>query len=147
MKNHEQALLFLKKAAQDEALLDVVADSELVSDEIYGFHAQQAAEKMLKGLLSELKIRFRKTHDLRELLDLLTDSSHPVPEDLSEMDILTPYGTLFRYDVLDSSATFNRAESREMIRKLRKWVKKKIKDFTPDKPAKKPRQGPLQDIS
>jgi hypothetical protein len=35
MKQREQALLLLSKAAQDEALLDAVADSELVSDEIF----------------------------------------------------------------------------------------------------------------
>lgn len=128
MKSREQALLFLKKAVQDEDLLDEVGDSERVSDEIYGFHCQQAAEKLLKGLLSNLGIRFRKTHDLRELLDLLTDFGHPLPKDLSEVDILTPYGTLFRYDILDVSTHFDRAEARRMIRTLRKWVERKIKD-------------------
>jgi hypothetical protein len=34
MKRHEQALLFLRKAAQDEALLDEVGDSANVSDEV-----------------------------------------------------------------------------------------------------------------
>lgn len=29
-------------------------DSEKVSDEVFGFHCQQAAEKMLKALLSDL---------------------------------------------------------------------------------------------
>src|SRR5437773_11905652 len=32
------------------------------------FHAQQCAEKMLKGYLVERGIRFAKTHDLRALL-------------------------------------------------------------------------------
>ena len=48
MKRREQALLLLRKAAQDESLLDEVLDSENVSDEVIGFHCQQAAEKMLK---------------------------------------------------------------------------------------------------
>ena len=47
-------MLFLRKAAQDEALLDAVIDSDKVSDEVIGFHCQQAAEKMLKALLSDL---------------------------------------------------------------------------------------------
>jgi hypothetical protein len=38
-------LLFLRKAAQDEALLDAVLVSDKVSDEVIGFHCQQAAEK------------------------------------------------------------------------------------------------------
>jgi hypothetical protein len=36
-------LLFLRKAAQDEALLDAVIESDKVSDEVIGFHCQQAA--------------------------------------------------------------------------------------------------------
>ena len=54
MKRREQALLLLRKAAQDESLPDEVLDSENVSDEVIGFHCQQAAEKMLKALLSDL---------------------------------------------------------------------------------------------
>ena len=38
MKQREQALLLLKKAAQDEALLDEVLASARVSDEVIGFH-------------------------------------------------------------------------------------------------------------
>ena len=34
------------------------------------FHAQQAVEKLLKARLVEADIRFAKTHDLEQLLDL-----------------------------------------------------------------------------
>jgi len=47
-------LLLLRKAAQDEALLDAVIGSGTVSDEVIGFHCQQAAEKMLKGFAVRL---------------------------------------------------------------------------------------------
>jgi len=53
-------LLFLRKAAQDEALLDAVIESDKVSDQVTGFHCQQAAEKMLKALLSDLGAAFHK---------------------------------------------------------------------------------------
>jgi HEPN domain-containing protein len=43
--------LLLRKAAQDEALLGEVLTSDQVSDEIIGFHCQQAVEKLLKALL------------------------------------------------------------------------------------------------
>ena len=99
MKLHEQALLYFKKALEDENLIDEVIDSEKVSDEIFGFHCQQAAEKLLKAVASEMGIRFRKTHDLRELLDLLSDHGNPIPSHLIDIDQLTPYGTLFRYDI------------------------------------------------
>jgi HEPN domain-containing protein len=35
------------------------------------YHAQQSAEKYLKARLVEVGIRFRKTHDLEELLNLV----------------------------------------------------------------------------
>jgi HEPN domain-containing protein len=71
MKWREQALLLLRKAAQDEALLDAVIASDQVGDEIVGFHCQQAAEKILKALLSDVGVRFRKTHEVGALMALL----------------------------------------------------------------------------
>ena len=41
------------------------------------FHAQQCAEKYLKGQLQEEGVAFHKTHDLISLLDLLLPS-HPL---------------------------------------------------------------------
>ena len=98
MRQHEQALLLLKKAEEDIALLAEVLASEKISDEIFGFHAQQAAEKSLKAMLSEFDVRFPRTHNLRLLMDLLADSGHPLPSPLADLDHLTPYGTLFRYE-------------------------------------------------
>src|SRR5438445_10667980 len=67
MKQAEQARLFLAKAAEDESLLDAVLPLPGVSDAIFGFHCQQAAEKLLKGLLSHHGVAFSRTHDLNEL--------------------------------------------------------------------------------
>ncbi len=61
MRKREQALLFLRKAAQDEMLLDEVMGNPHIGDEIIGFHCQQAAEKIIKALLSTKGVRFRKT--------------------------------------------------------------------------------------
>jgi hypothetical protein len=44
MRQHEQALLFVRKAAEDEALLAEVISSTQVSNEIFGFHVQQASK-------------------------------------------------------------------------------------------------------
>jgi len=50
-------------------LLDAVIESDKVSDEVIGFHCQQAAEKLLKALLSDLGAAFHKTHELGALMD------------------------------------------------------------------------------
>ena len=89
-KRHEQALLFLQKARSDEKLLDEVMESRRVADDVFGFHAQQACEKLLKALLSELGIEFPRTHSLRFLIDLLADAGHSLPDELADLDALHP---------------------------------------------------------
>ena len=128
MKQHELALLYMQKAAEDEALIDEVIDSERVSDAAIGFHCQQAAEKLLKALLSQLGVRFRRTHDLTELMDLLADNGLELPHGLRDIDHLNPYAVEFRYDVLPLEVTvpLNRQAIRKLIRDLRGWVTAKI---------------------
>jgi hypothetical protein len=46
MKQIELARLFLRKAGEDEALLDAVEALNSVADATFGFHCQQAAEKL-----------------------------------------------------------------------------------------------------
>ena len=44
----DQARLLLRKAQQDQVILQQLLDDPLITDESLGFHAQQAAEKLLK---------------------------------------------------------------------------------------------------
>lgn len=115
MKRREQALLFLRKAAQDESLLDAVLECDSVSDEVIGFHCQQAAEKMLKALLSDLGITFHKTHELGALMDSLARSGAPLPDEFENLDVLTPFGAVYRYDDYDGTESLNRAETRALF--------------------------------
>ena len=126
MRQHEQALLFVRKAAEDEALLAEVITSKQVSNEIFGFHAQQASEKLLKALLSEFSAHFPRTHNLRLLMDLLTDAGHPLPSSLADLDLLTAYGTLFRYEDIPCETKRDRKAVLAMVRALRTFVDKKI---------------------
>jgi HEPN domain-containing protein len=60
------------------------------------FHAQQSAEKYLKGYLQELKIPFPKTHDLVRLVELVPAA--PGLKGLrGSMAILSSYAVEFRY--------------------------------------------------
>jgi len=132
MKRREQALLLLRKAAQDEALLDEVLASSAVSDEIVGFHLQQAAEKLLKALLSGFGVRFRKTHEIGALIELAESSGCPFPENLKNLDILTPFGAVYRYEDYDSELSLDRDSARQMIRGLRAWVESGLRERQPD---------------
>ena len=103
-------------------MLDAVIESDKVSDEVIGFHCQQAAEKMLKALLSDLGAAFRKTHELGALMDTLAHSGAPLPGEFENLDMLTPFGAVYRYDDYDGAESLNRAETRAMLRSLRAWV-------------------------
>ena len=126
MRQHEQALLFVRKAAEDEAPLAEVISSKRVSNEIFGFQAQQASEKLLKALLSEFSVHFPRTHNLRLLMDLLTDAGHPLPSSLANLDLLTPYGTLLRYEDISVETKLDRTAALDMVRELRTFAEKKI---------------------
>jgi len=132
MKRREQALLLLEKAAQDERLLDEVLGSQRVSDEIIGFHCQQAAEKLLKAMLSELGVAYRKTHDVGLLMYLLEQNGCRLPAELADLDALTPYGTIYRYDALESGVSLDRATVRGKLKDLRNWVEKQLRARTPN---------------
>ena len=60
---------FSARLLRTKALLDAVIESDTVSDDVIGFYCQQAAEKMLKALLSDLGTVFHKTHELGALMD------------------------------------------------------------------------------
>ena len=124
MKAFERAKLLLAKARDDEILIEEIISKERIRDEIIGFHAQQAAEKLLKALLMARNIPYRKTHDLRELIDLITDHDIQFPESLMEIRTLSPFAVEFRYDYLplEEESPFDRQKALEMVRDLRKWV-------------------------
>ncbi|MEI6667522.1 MAG: HEPN domain-containing protein [Acidobacteriota bacterium] len=131
MKRREQALLLLRKAAQDETLLDQVLTSGDISDEIIGFHCQQAAEKILKALLSDIGVRFRKTHDIGALMSLATGAGHPLPAQFENLDALTPFGAIYRYEDYDAPVSLDRAAARGSLRELRIWVESTLRARNP----------------
>jgi len=50
----------------------------------------------------------------------------PFPPDLIELDILTPYGTLFRYEDLPTDIEFDREMLFMLVRSLRDFVDNKL---------------------
>jgi HEPN domain-containing protein len=69
MQDKAQAQLMLRKAAEDR--MAIAFD---LPDSIFGFHAQQAIEKLLKALIASRGDAYPRTHDLRQLLTYLQRS-------------------------------------------------------------------------
>ena len=69
----EEAHKLLAAADRDLSALRGMADPLVFADEIAGFHAQQAAEKLLKAWLVLLGESYPYTHNLARLLKLLQE--------------------------------------------------------------------------
>ena len=78
-------------------------DSEIdfFSDEVFGFHAQQAAEKCLKAWIAGLGRRYPRTHDLMALLQELSVAGEETIW-LDSLVDLNPFAVEYRYQLLDS---------------------------------------------
>ena len=61
------------------------------------FHAQQAAEKAIKGFLTKNKVRFPKTHDIAKLLKLVSTVDETFAEQLTPATVLTQFASAYRY--------------------------------------------------
>ncbi len=102
MKRHEEVKIeftreWIRKAESDFATAKHLNEGGERYVDGATFHAQQAAEKYLKALLVWHQIEFRKTHDMQELLNLVSGIDHELPDVLSETVDLTPYGVEYRY--------------------------------------------------
>jgi HEPN domain-containing protein len=122
MRAIEQAQLLQRKAAQDLAVLRKLIGDPAISDETLGFHAQQAAEKLIKALLALGGHEYPRTHDLGLLLDLLASLDVQIPEALLTVEILTPFATVFRYDDLPLEAAIDRQEWLPLLLALEEFV-------------------------
>lgn len=124
MKWDEQAERLRRKAAGDEEALTALLGVSSVPDEVIGFHAQQAVEKLLKALLSHRCVAFRRTHDLTELLDLLVHNGIVVPPQIFDVRRLGPFAAEFRYEDIPLGVVepFDRHWAAECVERTRTWV-------------------------
>ena len=91
------------------------------------FHAQQCAEKALKGLLTHLAIQHPRTHALDVLLDLLKSHGVHVPGNVDEAFELTQYAVQTRYPGEWEPVT--KTEARHALERaalVLAWVESKI---------------------
>jgi HEPN domain-containing protein len=89
------------------------------------FHAQQAAEKAIKAVLLEHKIRFPRTHDLGELIVLIQQHAMMWPFAPDEVEALSPFAVETRYpDDSDPLSENEVTEAISLAEKVIEWAKK-----------------------
>jgi HEPN domain-containing protein len=120
----EMAQLLVLKAAQDEFTVRKLIDDPESPDEVIGFHAQQAVEKLLKAVLAFRGIRYRRTYNLGELMDLMLDNGISLPRELEDVRDLTPFAAELRYDEFlpDRGSAFDRLAALRHVQRTRAWA-------------------------
>jgi HEPN domain-containing protein len=115
------AARFSVKARSDEIALEKLADDPDVPDDLIGFHAQQAVEKLLKAALANAGVPPPRIHDLGRLVVLLDEAGLSPPQAARDARRLAPWAVEFRYeDILDER--LDRAAARETVVQVRAWL-------------------------
>jgi len=112
---------WLEKADRDLRLAELAVSQPDPPCDLISFHAQQCAEKYLKGALTFLRVPFPKTHDLEELCRLLSPHWQDMPFTADELVELTDYAISTRYP--DEWEDISLAEARQAIA-----VAKRVRD-------------------
>jgi len=94
---------------------------------LIAFHAQQAIEKALKGVLVAQQLEFPKTHDLEVLLLLIRDAELNWPPELDKAKEFTPFAVQSRYPGFDDPITqTDVAEAIAIAEQVIKWANRFI---------------------
>lgn len=127
MKDPKQARALLAIAERDHRALCGMEDPAVFSDEIFGFHVQQAVEKTLKAWLCCLGVPFPRTHDLDELGALLEEAGQTIPESVAGLLEFTDFAVVFRYEAFgDMEADIDRRDAVDKIARLLQHVRQVI---------------------
>jgi HEPN domain-containing protein len=129
MKDFDHARLVFKMAQKDFKALSGMIDTNVFADEIFGFHAQQVVEKLLKTWLSLLEIEYPRIHDLEELFGILEENGQDVSSSFRSLIELTDFAVIFRYEAYeDQGSPLERLKIIEKISALLNHVEKILKD-------------------
>ena len=128
MAAYDEARRLLAKAGEDEYVLDRLLEDAAAPEAMVGFHAQQAAEKLLKAALFLAGAVPPRTHNLTQLLELAAVNGLQLPAGCELLRWLTPYAVLYRYEgeAEADEEKLVRREVRENLRGLRRWVESQM---------------------
>lgn len=92
------------------------------------FHAEQCAEKYLKGFLTYHQLEFPKTHSIETLVGLCKQVIPTIEEELEDIEILSSYGVEVRYpdEIYYDIPKEDAAEAIELAKKVKGFVLKQL---------------------
>ena len=128
MKNLELARTLLDSAGRNIFVLRGAVDTPGYPDEIFGFHAQQTAEKSFKAWLALFDEPFPVSHDLTSL----SDSVKAVDTEASRFHKLlryAPYAVQFRYTSSAGYKSLDRDTALRLSEELIKHVEALLEEM------------------
>jgi len=93
-----------------------------ISDEIVGFHAQQAIEKWLKAVMALRGLEEARIHDLGRLLEILGQTGVDLPPAADRLDDLSIYAVPLRYADLLDAESLDREATVKLMDAVGKWA-------------------------
>ena len=110
-------LMLCTLAEGDESALQYPLPSPL-----YGFHAQQSCEKLMKALISAHGRDYPMTHNHEKLMDQLDSLNEKLPMVPYDLLDLEPFAVQLRYDFGTELSDMERVAIRETVVTLREHV-------------------------
>lgn len=128
LKPSELVQIWLERAHSDLNLGRAALRARGILPEDACFHAQQCAEKAIKGLLTKHGIDFPRTHVIETLLDFLKANGVSVPNIVDEAFVLTQYAVQTRYPGEWEPVTKKEAQrALERAAQVLTWVEEQIR--------------------
>jgi HEPN domain-containing protein len=117
-----EAAVLARKAEDDAKAMQLLAPIQEISDEIIGFHAQQAVEKWLKAVLGSWGVEFEYTHDLHRLIAEVVTAVGEFPFDVPEVVALTEHAVPLRYDEILDTEPLDRNATVMLVDEVGEWA-------------------------
>ena len=115
-----------RKATGDATAAKEFAGNSNITDEIIGFHAQQAIEKWLKAMIAARGEAFEHTHDLRRLVRVAANGFQHAPFDVDAVIALTQYSAPLRYEDLLDGEPLDRDATIALVEEVEAWAKRSL---------------------
>lgn len=123
MNDKKLSIQMIQIAERDiKSLLGMIESPEKFDDSVFGFHSQQAVEKLLKAILIFNDVEYKRTHDLQTLFEQIEDLNISLSNDIKSLDELTSFAVEFRYDLYIEDEPLDRKEIYDRILKLKEFV-------------------------
>lgn len=101
MSDRDFALSLLNVAEKDLRAIQGMMNSEIFADEIFGFHVQQASEKLLKAWITSIGKTYPYTHDVSALLNILDRNACDVEQFWNLLEY-NAFAVQLRYEALNT---------------------------------------------